>query len=53
MGVGDEEWCPAQPAAEDLRNMPPHIDTVGGHVFLTGDNSFPYNAHNPVNFSTC
>lgn len=33
-GGGGEEWFPAQPAAEDLRNTPPRIDTVGGHVFL-------------------
>lgn len=52
VGVGGR-WLPCTiSSGEDLRSTSPHTDTVEGRVF-TGDNSFPYNSPNPVNFSTC
>lgn len=50
-GGGVMEPCTIS-SGDDLRSTFPHTDTVEGCVF-TGDNSFPYNIHYPVNFSTC
>lgn len=49
-GVGRRVPCTIS-SEEELRITSPNVDSVEGRVF-TGDNSFPYNTHNPVNFST-